>query len=420
MSLIVVKFGGTSVGNVDRIKNAASKVAQEIRRGNKVAVVVSAMAGVTDQLLDYCHNVAPHPNRREVDAVVATGEQVNAGLMALALEQRGINARSWHGWQVAIKTDSNHTRARILNIDTEAMRKQLDKGEVAVVAGFQGVTEDGRITTLGRGGSDTSAVALAAALKADRCDIYTDVDGVYTADPRIVTKAKKLSIISYEEMLELAGLGAKVLQTRSVEMSLRYRMPIQVLSTFENQVGSELPGTLVTNEDLTMENNPVTGIAHSIADARLTIVDVSDVPGVAASIFTALSNAGINVGVIAQTASSDGKTTDINCTVGRVDMERAIAALESEKENIGFKNLLADKNIAKISLVGLGMRTRPGIAAMMFQTLADKGINIQLIETSEINISVLIADEYLELALRALHTAFGLDDESKGQERNAS
>jgi aspartate kinase len=420
MSLIVVKFGGTSVGNVDRIKNAASKVAQEIRRGNKVAVVVSAMAGVTDQLLDYCHSVAPHPNRREVDAVVATGEQVNAGLMALALEQRGINARSWHGWQVAIKTDSNHTRARILDIDTTAMRKHLDKGEVAVVAGFQGVTEEGRITTLGRGGSDTSAVALAAALKADRCDIYTDVDGVYTADPRIVTKASKLSKISYEEMLELAGLGAKVLQTRSVEMSLRFHMPIQVLSTFENQIGSDLPGTLVTNEDSTMENNPITGIAHSVADARLTIVGVSDVPGVAASVFTALSNAGINVGVITQTASSDGKTTDINCTVGRVDMERAVAALESEKENIGFKNLLADKNIAKISLVGLGMRTRPGIAAMMFQTLADKGINIQLIETSEINISVLIADEYLELALRALHTAFGLDDESKGQERTAS
>ncbi len=409
MALIVVKFGGTSVGTIDRIKNAANKVAQEVKRGNKVAVVVSAMAGVTDQLISHCHNIAPHPNPREIDSVVATGEQVTAGLMAMALEQRGLNARSWLGWQIPLRTDTAHTRARILDIDTAAMRARLEKGEIAVLAGFQGVTEEGRITTLGRGGSDTSAVALAAALRADRCDIYTDVNGVYTADPRIVTRAHKLSRISYEEMLELASLGAKVLQTRSVEMSLRYRMPVQVLSTFENQIGSDLPGTLVTNEDPSMENNPVTGIAHCVTDAKITIIGVPDKPGEAARIFDTLAHAGINVGVIVQSASRDGNSADISCTVGRSDMERAVETLKGEQGKIGFLDVLADKNIAKISLVGLGMRNRPGIAATMFQTLAEKGINIQLIETSEINISVVIADEFLELALRALHTAFDLD-----------
>lgn len=409
MALIVVKFGGTSVGTIDRIKNAANKVAQEVKRGNKVVVVVSAMAGVTDQLISHCHNIAPHPNPREIDSVVATGEQVTAGLMAMALEQRGLNARSWLGWQIPLRTDTAHTRARILDIDTATMRARLEKGEIAVLAGFQGVTEEGRITTLGRGGSDTSAVALAAALNADRCDIYTDVNGVYTADPRIVSRAHKLSRISYEEMLELASLGAKVLQTRSVEMSLRYRMPVQVLSTFENQIGSDLPGTLVTNEDPSMENNPVTGIAHCVTDAKITIIGVPDKPGEAARIFDTLAHAGINVGVIVQSASRDGNSADISCTVGRSDMERAVETLKGEQDKIGFLEVLADKNIAKISLVGLGMRNRPGIAATMFQTLAEKGINIQLIETSEINISVVIADEFLELALRALHTAFDLD-----------
>lgn len=409
MALIVVKFGGTSVGDVERIKNAASKVAQEIRRGNKVVVVVSAMAGATDGLIGLCRSVTPHPSPREMDAVVATGEQVTSGLMTLALEQRGISARSWTGWQVPFKTDSDHTRARILEIESKRLKERLEKGEVAVLAGFQGVAEDNSVTTLGRGGSDTSAVALAAALGADRCDIYTDVDGVYTADPRIVTKARKLNKISYEEMLELAALGAKVLQTRSVEMGMRYRMPIQVLSTFENHVGSDLPGTLVTDEDETMENNPVTGIAHSKGDARITLSDVKDAPGVAASIFGPLAAAGVNVGVIVQTASNDGKTTNVTLTVSRPDVERAMETIKSEKANIGYKDIQSDANIAKISLVGLGMRNRPGVAATMFKTLAEKGINIQLIETSEINISVLIAEEYLELALRSLHTAFDLD-----------
>ncbi len=409
MALIVAKFGGTSVGDIDRIKNAASKVAQEIRRGNKVVVVVSAMAGVTDQMITYCNSVTSHPSPRELDAVVATGEQISSGLMALALEQRGINARSWQGWQVPFKTDKDHTRARILEIDVARLKERLAQGEVAVLAGFQGVSEDLSITTLGRGGSDTSAVALAAALEADRCDIYTDVDGVYTADPRIVGKASKLSRISYEEMLELASLGAKVLQTRSVEMALRYRMPLQVLSTFENHIGSDLPGTLVTDEDDTMENNPVTGIAHSLGDAKVTLADVIDSPGVASSIFTPLANAGINVGVIVQTASKDGKTTTVTFSVPRADLSRTEEIIKSEQEKIGFKDVVSDANIAKISLVGLGMRNRPGIAALMFKTLADKGINIKLIETSEINISIMIAEEYLELALRSLHSAFGLD-----------
>jgi aspartate kinase len=411
MALLVMKFGGTSVGDVDRIKNAAAKVAAEVKLGHKVAVVVSAMAGVTDQLIGYCRSVAPLPNPREHDAVVATGENITAGLMALALEQRGLNARSWQGWQVPLRTDSSHNKARIIDINAAALRRRIDNGEVAVLAGFQGVTDEGSVTTLGRGGSDTSAVALAAALKADRCDIYTDVDGVYTTDPRIVPKATKLSKVSYEEMLELASLGAKVLQTRSVEMALRYRVPVQVLSTFDNAIGSELPGTLVTDEDETMENKTVTGVAYSLNEARIALTKVADRPGVAASVFGALARAGVNVDMIVQTTSSDGQTTDITFTTGRTEIDRAKQVLEAERENIGYANLLADKSVAKISLVGFGMRSHPGVAAKMFETLAEKKINIQAIETSEINISVLVAEEYTELALRALHTAYGLDAE---------
>ena len=409
MALLVLKFGGTSVGDVERIKNAAGKVAAEVKRGHKVAVVVSAMAGVTDQLINYCRSVAPLPNPREHDAVVATGENITAGLMALALEQRGINARSWQGWQVPLVTDSSHNKARILNINAAALKHRLEQGEVAVLAGFQGVTEEGSVTTLGRGGSDTSAVALAAALKAERCDIYTDVDGVYTTDPRIVPKAKKMSRVSYEEMLELASLGAKVLQTRSVEMALRYRVPVQVLSTFDNAVGSELPGTLVTDEDENMENKTVTGVAYSLNEAKITLTKVPDQPGVAATVFGALARAGISVDMIVQTSSDDGKTTDITFTVGRTDLERAQNVLNGEQAKVGFVQLLADKSVAKISLVGLGMRSHPGVAAKMFETLAGKNINLQAIETSEISISVLVAEEYTELALRALHTAYGLD-----------
>ena len=409
MSLLVLKFGGTSVGDVERIKNAASKVAAEVKLGHKVAVVVSAMAGVTDQLLGYCRSVTPHPNLREQDAVTATGEQITAGLMAMALEQRGLNARSWQGWQVPLRTDSRYNKARIVDINAAALRRHIDQGEIAVMAGFQGVSDDGSITTLGRGGSDTSAVALAAALKADRCDIYTDVDGVYTTDPRIVTKAQKLRHISYDEMLELASLGAKVLQTRSVEMAMRHRVKVQVLSTFANGIGSDLPGTLVTDEEENMEQQSVTGVAYSLNEAKLTLAHVADRPGVAATVFGALARAGVNVDMIVQTASSDGKTTDITFTTGKTDLDRALQVLGSEREKIGHKEILTDKSVVKISLVGLGMRSHPGVAALMFETLAAKNINIHAIETSEISISVLIAEEYAELALRALHTAYNLD-----------
>jgi aspartate kinase len=409
MSLIVMKFGGTSVSDIDRIKNAAAKVAAEIARGHKVAVVVSAMSGVTDQLIGFCNAINPRYDRREHDTVVATGEQVTSGLMALALQQRGINARSWQGWQVRLKTDSTHSKARITDIEADALHKHIQEGEVGVVAGFQGVTEDERITTLGRGGSDTSAVALAVALKADRCDIYTDVDGVYTTDPRIVTSARKMSRVSYEEMLELASLGAKVLQVRSVEMAMRYRMPVQVLSSFANETGSDLPGTLVTEGDKKMELNPVTGIAHTRDEAKITLVGLADKPGVAARVFVPLGKASINVDMIVQTASEDGSVTDITFTVPKGDLDRAIKVLEGEKGNIQFTKLVAAKDVTKISLVGIGMKSHAGVAALMFETLANKGINILVIETSEINTSVLIDDSYTELALRALHSAYGLD-----------
>jgi aspartate kinase len=409
MPLIVMKFGGSSVGDIDRVKNAAAKVAAEIQRGNKVAVVVSAMTGITDQLIGYCRSVYPHFDHREHDTVVATGEQVVSGLMALALQQRGINARSWQAWQIRLLTDSTHAKARIVDIEVEELRKRLLDGETAVVSGFQGVTEDGRITTLGRGGSDTSAVALAVALKADRCDIYTDVDGVFTTDPRIVTSARKMDSVAYEEMLELSSLGAKVLQVRSVEMAMRYKMPVQVLSTFANEVGSDLPGTLVTEGNEAMEKNTVTGIAHTRDEAKITLVKLLDKPGVAARVFVPLARAGINVDMIVQTASDDGHATDITFTIAKSDLERAIKVLEGEKSTIGFTKILSAKDVTKISLVGIGMRSHAGVAAKMFEVLAEKGINIQVIETSEINTSVLIADEYTELALRSLHTAYGLD-----------
>ena len=409
MALIVLKFGGTSVGDTDRIKNAAAKVEAEVKRGHKVAVVVSAMAGVTDQLIGYCRAISPHHNLREHDAVVATGEQVTAGLMAMALQQRGLNARSWQGWQVPLRTDSSHSKARILGVDGDALRQRIEDGEIGVMAGFQGVTEDKSVSTLGRGGSDTSAVALAIALKADRCDIYTDVDGVYTTDPRIVKKATKLPRISYEEMLEMASLGAKVLQTRSVELAMRYRMPVQVLSTFENAVGSDLPGTLVTDGDDTMEQNFVTGIAYTRDEAKITLVKVADRPGIAAAVFGPLARAGISVDMIVQTASDEDQTTDITFTVNKNDFARAIKVLEGEQGKITYAKLLSASDVTKISLIGVGMRSHAGVAATMFETLAEKNINIQVIETSEINTSVLIAEEYTELALRALHTAYGLD-----------
>ena len=409
MARIVLKFGGTSVGDIDRIKNVARKVEQEVKAGHQVAVVVSAMSGVTNQLVKYCNEIDKLHDAREYDAVVASGEQVTSGLLAVALQSLGIPARSWAGWQIPIRTDDTHGKARIVSIDTSEMEKSLQTGEVAVVAGFQGVSNEGRITTLGRGGSDTSAVALAAAVKADRCDIYTDVDGVYTTDPRIVSKARKLDKITYEEMLELASQGAKVLQTRSVEMAMNHRVRVQVLSSFEAAAGSSLPGTLVVDEDEIVEKEVVSGIAYSRDEAKVTLVGVADQPGVAAAIFGPLTDNAVNVDMIVQNVSEDGKSTDMTFTVGKADLARAVKVLEDAQSGLNYKRIVSDANVVKVSVIGGGMRSHAGVAQRMFKALADKGINIQVISTSEIKISVLIAEEYAELALRALHTAYGLD-----------
>ncbi len=403
MARIVMKFGGTSVADLDRIRNVARRVKREVDNGNQVAVVVSAMSGVTNQLVKYCSDLSPLHDAREYDAVVATGEQVTSGLLAIALQEIGVDARSWQGWQIAIGTDTAHGKARIQSIDGSELIKQMDSGQVAVVAGFQGIAPDNRITTLGRGGSDTSAVALAAGLKAERCDIYTDVDGVYTTDPRIVPKARKLSKISYEEMLELASVGAKVLQTRSVELAMNERVRVQVLSSF-----SDLPGTMVVDEDEIVEKENVSGIAYSRDEAKITVRRVPDRPGIAATIFGALAEQNVNVDMIVQNVAADG-TTDMTFTVGKADLARAHAALGGIKSQIEYGELLEDPNVAKISVVGVGMRSHAGIANTMFRALADKAINIQVISTSEIKVSVLIAAEYTELAVRALHTAYGLD-----------
>ena len=403
MARIVMKFGGTSVSDVARIKNVARRVKAERERGNQVAVAVSAMSGVTNQLVAYCNDVAPLHDQREYDAVVATGEQVTVGLLAIALQDLGVPARSWTGWQIPILTDDAHGKARITEIKGEALIRTMEKGEVPVVAGFQGVGPDSRVSTLGRGGSDTTAVALAAALKADRCDIYTDVDGVYTTDPRIVKSAKKLDKITYEEMLEMASLGAKVLQTRSVEMAMKHRVRVQVLSSF-----SDAPGTLVCDEDEIMEKALVSGIAYSRDEAKVTMVGVSDRPGIAAGIFGPLSESNINVDMIVQNVSQDGTTTDMTFTVGKADLDRAVQVIK-DKLNVPYKSLKTDKNVVKLSVIGVGMRSHAGVAQTMFKALADKGINIQVISTSEIKVSVLIAEEYTELALRSLHAAYGLD-----------
>ncbi|MBR9971881.1 aspartate kinase [Magnetospirillum sulfuroxidans] len=404
MARIVMKFGGTSVGDIDRIKNVARRVKREVEAGNQVAVVVSAMSGVTNQLVDWCKQMAPLHDQREYDCVVATGEQVTSGLLAIGLQELGVNARSWTGWQVPIRTDDVHGKARIDAIDTTEMLAGMALGQVAVVAGFQGIAPGNRIATLGRGGSDTSAVALAAALSADRCDIYTDVDGVYTTDPRIVTKARKLDKITYEEMLELASVGAKVLQTRSVEMAMKHHVRVQVLSSFEDK-----PGTLVCDEDEIVEKELLSGIAYSRDEAKITLVRVSDRPGVAAAIFGPLADAAVNVDMIVQNVSEDGKSTDLTFTVGKADLERAKKVIEDNQANVAYEGLIADSNVVKVSVIGVGMRSHAGIAQKMFQTLATEGINIQVISTSEIKISVLIEEKYTELALRALHTAYGLD-----------
>jgi aspartate kinase len=410
MARIVMKFGGTSVADLDRIRNVAARVKREVDAGQEVAVVVSAMSGVTNQLVAWCQQLGALHDAREYDTVVATGEQVTSGLMAIALQEVGVDARSWQGWQIPLRTDDAHGRARIDGIEGTELIRRMAIGQVPVVAGFQGIGPDNRVTTLGRGGSDTSAVALAAALKADRCDIYTDVDGIYTTDPRIVPRARKLAKIAFEEMLELASVGAKVLQTRSVELAMKERVRVQVLSSFEggNLLGGDLPGTLVVDEDEIVEKEIVSGIAYSRDEAKITVKRVPDRPGVAAAIFGPLSGAGINVDMIVQNVSADG-TTDMTFTIGRADLPRAKAALDASRVEIGYAELLEDPYVAKISVVGVGMRSHTGVATTMFAALAAKGINIQVISTSEIKVSVLIAADYTELAVRALHTAYGLD-----------
>ncbi|MDX1710661.1 MAG: aspartate kinase [Rhodovibrionaceae bacterium] len=404
MSRIVMKFGGTSVADIERIRKVAERVKTEVEQGNQVAVVVSAMAGVTNQLIKYVRTMASLADLREYDVVVSSGEQITAGLLAIALQDLGVTARSWLAWQIPLRTDAAHGSARIADIDTGELSRRLEDGQVAVVPGFQGIDDQKRVTTLGRGGSDTSAVALAAALNAERCDIYTDVDGIYTCDPRIVAKARKLNKITYEEMLELASQGAKVLQTRSVEMAMNHGVRVQVLSSFD-----DAPGTLVVDEDEIVEKEIVSGIAYSRDEAKITLTNVPDTPGVAAAIFGPLAAESINVDMIVQNVSFDSGMTDLTFTVTKADLDRAVKVLEGARETLGYEKLLSDADVVKVSVIGVGMRSHAGVAQRMFKALADKGINIQVISTSEIKVSVLIAEEYTELALRSLHTAYGLD-----------
>ena len=404
MARIVQKFGGTSLADVERIQTVARRVKQSVDDGDEVVVVVSAMAGTTNQLVEWTREASPMHDAREYDVVVSTGEQITVGLMAMALQNIGVDARSWLGWQIPMTTDAVHSRARILDVQAKEIIERLGHGQVAVMAGFQGISPDNRITTLGRGGSDTSAVALAAAIDADRCDIFTDVDGIYTSDPRIVTRARKLERITYEEMLEMASLGAKVLQTRSVELAMNHRVRLQVLSSFV-----DVPGTLVVDEEEIVEQEIVSGITHSGNEAKITLVRVPDNPGIAAAIFGPLADSNINVDMIVQNVSEDGNSTDLTFTVPKDDLARALEVLEAQREALGFERVEGDPDVVKISVVGVGMRSHAGVAMRMFQALAEKGINIQVISTSEIKISVLVSDAYTELALRSLHTAYELD-----------
>ena len=418
MALIVMKFGGTSMGTVERIKNAARHVKREVEGGNKVAVVVSAMSGATNQLVAWVREAALLHDAREYDAVVASGEQVTAGIMAIALQSIGVSARSWQGWQIPVVTDNAHGSARIKDIDGSKLRERLDQGEVAVVTGFQGIEpERQRIATLGRGGSDTSAVALAIALKADLCDIYTDVDGVYTTDPRVVPKAQRMTKVSYEEMLEMASLGSKVLQTRSVELAMVYKMRTRVLSSFTAPEAMKPTGpgtwgefgTLVCSEDEIVEQQVVSGIAYAKDEAKVTLLKIQDKPGVAASVFGPLAEANVNVDMIVQNLSSDGTYTDMTFTVQESELPRALEVLKGVQKDIGAFEVKSSADVVKVSVIGVGMRSHAGVAAMMFKALAAKGINILAITTSEIKISVLIDAVYAELAVRTLHSLYGLD-----------
>ncbi|OYX39290.1 aspartate kinase [Sphingomonas sp. 32-62-10] len=418
MARIVMKFGGTSMAGIERIRNVAARVKREVAAGHQVAVVVSAMAGETDRLVNFCREASPLYDPAEYDVVVASGEQVTSGLLAIALQAAGVPARSWLGWQLPIRSSSAHAAARIDDIDTEALVAAMESGEVAVIPGFQGMTEAGRVSTLGRGGSDTSAVAVAAAVKADRCDIYTDVDGVYTTDPRIVPRARKLTRVTYEEMLELASVGAKVLQTRSVGLAMKEGVRIQVLSSFDDPNNSAtadtLPGTMIVGDDEIgddMERQLITGIAHDKNEAKITLIEVPDKPGAVARIFGPLADININVDMIIQNIAHNSGSTDVTFTVPQAELARALDALDKAKTDIGYSSLVHDTKVAKISVVGVGMRSHAGVASTMFKALADRGINIQAISTSEIKVSVLIEEDYTELAVRVLHTAYGLDAE---------
>jgi aspartate kinase len=418
MALIVMKFGGTSVANVERIRNVAHHVKREVDAGNKVAVVVSAMSGKTNELVGWAREASVLHDAREYDAIVASGEQVTSGLLAIALQAIGVPARSWQGWQIPIITDKSHGAARIKDIKAENLLRHINGGEVAVITGFQGIEPEGnRLSTLGRGGSDTSAVAIAIALKADICDIYTDVDGVYTTDPRIVPKARRLSKVSYEEMLEMASLGSKVLQTRSVELAMVYKMRTRVLSSFVSPDAMKPTGpdtwgdigTIVCSEDEIVEQQVVSGIAYAKDEAKVTLLRIDDKPGVAARIFGPLADANVNVDMIVQNLSSDGKHTDMTFTVQEAELPRALDVLKNAKKDIGAFDIKSSADVVKVSVIGVGMRSHAGVAAMMFKALADKGINILAITTSEIKISVLIEAAYAELAVRTLHALYGLD-----------
>jgi len=417
MARIVMKFGGTSVADLERIRNVARHVKREHEAGNEVAVVVSAMAGFTNQLVAWTREASALHDAREYDTVVAAGEQITAGLLAIALQEIGVPARSWLGWQIPIRTDSSHGAARIQQIPGETLIERFGEGQVAVIAGFQGIAPDNRIATLGRGGSDTSAVAVAAALNADRCDIYTDVDGVYTTDPRIVPNARRLERVAFEEMLEMASLGAKVLQVRSVELAMVHGVRTFVRSSFDSPdapqtgPGNLPPGTLICDEDEIVEKQIVTGIAFSKDEAKITLRRVADQPGVAANVFGRLSDANINVDVIVQNVSADGRFTDMTFTVPRADFDRAMDVIRSASDEIGYEEVSGSADVVKVSVIGIGMRSHAGVAAQMFKALADKGINIQAITTSEIKISILIDAAYTELAVRTLHSLYGLDNQ---------
>ena len=408
MARVVMKFGGTSVADIDRIRNVGARVKREVDLGNEVAVVVSAMAGVTNQLVGYVESAARLYDAREYDTDVSAGEQMTSGLLAVCLQDMGVNARSWLGWQIPIRTSETHGSARILDIDCAEIIRRFEQDQVAVVAGFQGLAPDGRISTLGRGGSDTSAVAFAAAMGADRCDIYTDVDGIYTTDPRIVPRARKLEKITYEETLELASQGAKVLQTRSVEMAMKHAVRIQVLSSFEDK-----PGTFVVKEDEIVEKALVSGIAYNRNEAKVTLRSLPDHPGVAAAVFGAMTEAAINVDMIIQNVSAQGGCTDMTFTVPQGDLERTLTLLQDRRDELKYDRLDHNSDLVKISVIGVGMRSHAGVAQQMFGALGARGINIDVITTSEIKISVLVSEDYTELALRALHTAYGLDAEEE-------